>query len=235
MQMNGWLNQPSRWMSVLLITGILSALAMPQPCAGEFKGIRSSVFSLDLKDEPLGEVVKKVSAITGYQIMINPEWGGWPISARLQNVKIDLGLRQILSKLNHFIVFNEAEHRISIVIESSLNGERFRKESPAKAVDESPPGAVPSSAMNLSELIKSDDIQVIPPRNAGDAGVTQKELEETEARRPKVHPDNIEVIPPAEAGARGVTLKEIKAKREDQLLGALKNINLVPPAGFVPK
>jgi type II secretory pathway component GspD/PulD (secretin) len=118
MQMKGWLYQPSRWMPVLLIAGILSALAMPQPCAGEFKGIRSSVFSLDLKDEPLGEAVKKVSAITGYQIMINPEWGDWPISARLQNVTIDLGLRQILSKLNHFIVFSEAEHRISIVIES---------------------------------------------------------------------------------------------------------------------
>jgi hypothetical protein len=105
----------------------------------------------------------------------------------------------------------------------------------AKAVDESPPSAAPSSAVHLKELIKPGDIQVIPPEKPGGHGVTQKELEKIEDRRSKLDPDNIEVIPPVGVGAKGVTLKGIKIQQHDQISEALRDRNIVPLYGLLPK
>ena len=235
MLLRSLLDKSSCCKHALMVTGLVMVFAIIQPCAGDFKGIGSTVFSLDVKNEALGEVMQKVSAITGFQIMISPEWSGWTISARLENVSINYGLRQLLSELNHFIVFNEAERRISIIIDSSVSGEGLGKGSLAKVVDQGPPSVRPLSAVILNEYINPADIQVIPPENSGGPGFTQKDLDEIEFRRSKIDPANIEVIPPTEAGEKGVTVKEAKTHQTDQFSEALKYKNLVPPDGFVPK
>jgi hypothetical protein len=235
MPMRGWLYRPNRWIPVLLVTAIFSTWAMPQPCAGNYKGIRSTELSLDLKDEPLGKVVERISDITGYQITISPEWMGLPISARFQNLPIDQGLRRILSGVNHYIVFNDAGPRISIVIKSSLNGEKFRMGRMVRQVGGNTPGALQSSTANSKDFAKPGDIQVLPPNKPGEGGVTKKEIEEIKSRWPETEPGNLEVIPPAEFGERGTTLKEIRAQRNVQPSGVFNETELVPPDRFGQK
>jgi len=205
-QINVWHYLPSRWMIALIVAGILSICVMSQPCEADYKSIRSTLFSLNLKEEPLGEVLKKISNDTGFKITIDPVWTGVPISASFNSLPIDQGLRRILSKLNHSLIFNEAEHRIFIDIKSFHDGEGFHGGGLTRAADDNPPGELRSLAVDL-KVVNAGDIQVIPPTEPFGVGITLKELQEMEAQRVKISPDDIEVIPPAEVGGKGVSLK----------------------------
>jgi len=62
--------------------------------------LQTDVFSLDVKDEPLGEVLVKISKATGYEITIDTGYAKFPITASLKNVTLHEGLRRILGRLN---------------------------------------------------------------------------------------------------------------------------------------
>jgi hypothetical protein len=206
-QINVWRYLPSPWMITLIVAGILSICVMSQPCEADYKSIRSTLFSVNLKEEPLGEVLKKISNDTGFKITIDPVWTGVPISASFNSLPIDQGLRRILSKLNHSLIFNESEHRIFIDIKSFSDGEGLHGKGLSRAVDHNPPGELRSLTVNLKDVVSPGDIQVIPPADPNGSGITLKELQEMEAQRVNVSPDDIEVIPPAEDGGKGVSFK----------------------------
>ena len=103
----------------LVLACVLGALPSGAPLLHAAGHPGPPAFSLEARGAPLGEVLKKVSDDTGYRITVDPEWTGWPISGSFKNLPINLGLRRILSNLNHSIVFNEADRRIAIVIKSS--------------------------------------------------------------------------------------------------------------------
>jgi type II secretory pathway component GspD/PulD (secretin) len=48
----------------------------------------ASVLTLNIKDEPLKTVVKKISEVTGYQIFIDEEWGDLLVTASLKDVSL---------------------------------------------------------------------------------------------------------------------------------------------------
>jgi type II secretory pathway component GspD/PulD (secretin) len=196
MQINAWLYLPSRWMPALVLAGILSIGVMSQPCEGDDRKVRFASLSLNLNEEPLGEVLKKISNDTGYKIMIDPVWTGVPVSASFKSLPIDQALQRILSKLNHSLIFNEAENRIVIDIISFHDGESFQRRYMPRTSDEDLPGSWPSSALDLRDIINPADVQVIPPNEPNGAGVTLKELQEIEAQQVKTSSDDIEVIPP---------------------------------------
>jgi hypothetical protein len=228
MQTKDSILRSTRWVSVVLLAGLISTLLSYPSSLFAAKGSGSQVFSLEVRGEPLGEVLKKISNVTGYQISVTPGWTILPVSVILNRSPIDQGLRRILSNLNHSIVFNEADHRISIEIKSFLNGEGLHSGDLVMAVDDNPPGALRSSAVYLKNFINPDDIEVIPPTEPDEAGVTQKDLKEIESQRLKVDPDNIEVIPPAEPRGKGVTIGEVKAHQNPKKMAVLKGTELVP-------
>jgi len=232
MQMKDITLRSTCWVSVVLLAGLISTLLSYPPSICAAKGSGSQVFSLEMRGEPLGEVLKKISNDTGYQITVNSEWAAMPVSVSFKSLPIDQGLRRILSNLNHSIVFNEADHRISIVIQSFLTGEGFQVGSLVLAADDNPPGALRSSPVYLKEFINPGDFEVIPPTKPGEAGITQKKLKEIEAHRTKVDSDNIEVIPPAEPGGKGVSMGEVKAQQSLQKTAVLKDSQSVPPDGL---
>ena len=206
----------TRWVPAILLAGIISVLLTAQPGLCAPKSAGTGVFSLDVRKEPLGEVLKKISKDTGYHITVDSEWTGLPVSESFKDLPMDQGLRRILSDLNYSIVFNEADHRISIDIKSFLDGEVFQKVGLSRAADDNPPGALRSLAVNLKDVINPGEIQVIPPTEPGEAGITLKEMQAIEAQRAKISPGDIEVIPPAEVGGKGVSLKESKAQQSHQ-------------------
>lgn len=222
----------TRWVLGVLLAGLISTLLGNQTFIYAAKDFGFPVFSLDARGEPLGEVLNKISRDTGYQITFDSEWAGLPVSGSFKNLTIPQGLRRILAKLNHSIIFNDSDQRISIVIKSLLDGEGFPIGGMDKASDGSLPGALqpaPISSKNFSDL---GSTPVVPPEGPGEAGITQKQLEEIEARRPKVDSDDIEVTPPGENGEKGFTLKEIKAQQAAQKMAGSVQTRPVPPDSF---
>lgn len=217
------------WVSLVLLAGLISTLLSYQPFLRIAMGAESRLLSLDARGEPLGEVLRKISKDTGYHISTDSEWAGLPVSVSFKNLPMDQGLRRILAKLNHSIVFNDAEQRISIVIKSLNNSEEFPIGGMGNAVNDSPPGALQSAKVSLKAIKDPGAIQVIPPQAPGETGITQKQLEEINVHSVKFDPGSIEVTPPSKPGEKGATLKEIEAQQPPQQPEGSKDMKPVPP------
>lgn len=71
--------------------------------------------SLNVKNKPLGEVLKKISADTGYTFKLNDQWRGHMVYVSLENMPLHQVLKRILGRLNHTIIY-ESDKSINIVI-----------------------------------------------------------------------------------------------------------------------
>lgn len=191
--------------------------------------IGSPAFSLDARGVPLGEVLKKVSNDTGYQIIVDSEWANWPVSGSFKNLPVDLGLRRILSHLNHSIVFNEADHRIAIVIKSSPDSERMTAGAENSANGNHPSGESHPRMADYQNSTRLRDIQAVPPEEPGETANSQGIERQVLPRHAKLDSEDVEVMPPGERVQEAVGLKGIKAKQSLQPTTALKNAELVPP------
>jgi len=176
---------------------------------------------LDIKDEPLGEVLKKISKATGYEITIATEYTKIPITARLKGVGVEEGLNRLLKDFNHALVAIDAEKKISVHVYGFSPGTR-----PFKAL----PMEGKNNQSVQQQKIDPRDLVVIPPDRPGEKGVTLREIEE--ARRSSKHessPDDV-VIPPEHPGERGVTLREIEeARRSSKHESSPQDAELIPP------
>jgi hypothetical protein len=92
---------------LLGLGGAIPTILSPTPCWGSESGEGPVVFSLDVKDEPLGEVLKKISKATGYEITIATEYTKIPITARLQGVGRK---RFLLKSMVFFLVLDPLKH-----------------------------------------------------------------------------------------------------------------------------
>ena len=158
-------------------------------CWGATISSNAPVFSLNIKDEPLIKVIEKISEATGYDIAIDEKWSGLIVTASLKDVSIHESMREILKNLNHVIVINDTEKKLSVIIYGSIEPDKIQKK------------------------IDPLDLEVIPPKNPGERGVTQRELNAMKANEPKIAPLDLEVIPPNNPGERGVTQRELNAMR----------------------
>jgi hypothetical protein len=78
-------------------------------------GEQERLLTLDIRERPLKEVIKRLSGDTGYTFIFDTAWGAHPVSAALKNIPLQTGLRQILGNLSHALVFLP-EKKIKIVI-----------------------------------------------------------------------------------------------------------------------
>jgi hypothetical protein len=78
-------------------------------------GTQERLLTLDIRERPLKEVLERLSGDTGYTFIFDTAWGGHPVSAALNNVPLQTGLRQMLGNLSHALVFLP-EKKIKIVI-----------------------------------------------------------------------------------------------------------------------
>jgi type II secretory pathway component GspD/PulD (secretin) len=77
--------------------------------------INDKVVSLTVKDEPLGEVLKKISMANGCEFILDNEWQNHPVTADLEKVSLNQALTRILRDLNHVIIY-DSDQKIRIVI-----------------------------------------------------------------------------------------------------------------------
>jgi hypothetical protein len=99
-------------------------------------GENESVFSLDVNNERLDDVLDRISKASGYEITVNEGWRSKTVSARLENVTLEEGLKAIMEELgrpSYLLIYDKEKKRIEIVLvpASSSTSESARKVEPS--------------------------------------------------------------------------------------------------------
>jgi len=71
--------------------------------------------SLKAENQPLGDVLKKITLETGFKFKLNDQWSSYPVNASIKDVPIHKGLQLILRGLNHAIIY-ESDKSIKILV-----------------------------------------------------------------------------------------------------------------------
>ena len=71
--------------------------------------------SLRVKNQRLGEVLKKITQETGIKFKLNDQWNTYPVNASIENMPLNRGLKLILQGLNHAIIY-ESDKIIKIMV-----------------------------------------------------------------------------------------------------------------------
>ena len=73
------------------------------------------LISLTVQNEPLGDVLETITQDTGYRFNLNGKWKEHPVSATLNDLPLEKGLKRLLRSLNHSIVW-ESDKIVTITV-----------------------------------------------------------------------------------------------------------------------
>ena len=103
------------------------------------------LINLSAANQPLAEVLDLITAETGYQFNINRKWENHPVSATLNAVPLERGLKRLLRSLNYSIVW-ESDRIVTIMVfgksEAGRDGGAISYAPPPREVPRDPEPAV---------------------------------------------------------------------------------------------
>jgi len=110
--------------------GIIFSISLYSPSISwSSDSTTEATFSLNVQNETLGSVVKKISTATGYEIVVNDRHLKSPITVNVQDTDVIGGLRRVLKSYNHSLIVDKKSRKINILIfgkkvskENSLSG-----------------------------------------------------------------------------------------------------------------
>ncbi len=73
------------------------------------------IIHLTVKNEPLVDVLDAIEQQTGYQFNLTPQWEDHIVSANINNLPLEKGLKRLLRSLNHTILW-EADNIVVIKV-----------------------------------------------------------------------------------------------------------------------
>jgi hypothetical protein len=79
--------------------------------------------SLEVENKPLGDVLKKITLDTGFEFKLNDQWSSYPVNVSMENMPLHRGLKLILRRLNHTIIY-ESNKIIKIVVYENLDSRK---------------------------------------------------------------------------------------------------------------
>jgi hypothetical protein len=123
----------------------LLCLILPKLSAGGHESnMGEELISLTVKDEPLGEVLYKVSVATGYDIVVDNKWRNYRVTASLEDVSLHKGLKRILRNLNSAIIY-VSNKKIRIIIYDKISPEKASSAPVAEGSFDKTPASPPGS------------------------------------------------------------------------------------------
>jgi hypothetical protein len=100
------------------------------------------VIKLTVNNQPLGEVLGAITAETGYEFNINEQWESHPVSATIDNLPLEQGLKRLLRNLNHTIIW-DSNQIITIMVygntDSTSHHSRISHAAPPRSIPAVPP------------------------------------------------------------------------------------------------
>jgi type II secretory pathway component GspD/PulD (secretin) len=118
---------------MLLFLAMLFLMFPISSAAGNETNPGDELISLTVKDEPLGDVLYKVSRATGYDISLDSKWQNFRVTVSLEEVSLHKGLKRILRNLNSAIIYVSSK-KIKIIIYDKTASEDT---SPTPSADQS--------------------------------------------------------------------------------------------------
>ena len=166
----------SRCLVLTIVCLMSSAVAL----AGNPTNTGDELISLAAKNEPLGDVLNKISTATGYEILLDHNWRDYPVSVNLEKVPLDKGLKRILKDLNNVIVY-VSEKKIKIIIYNKMSPQKEPLSpsnervpvSPDRSYQPEAPGIPDSQALKKEESppdnsdVSDEELDAGPPVNGG--------------------------------------------------------------------
>ena len=104
-----------RWRFLILLC-CMSSVVFVAGAPGAGAQLKLISVSIKADNKPLTQVFEEISEASGYTIQIDEEWGEEPVSLSFENKPLDKALNRVLANLNHAVIWNEAEKKISIFI-----------------------------------------------------------------------------------------------------------------------
>jgi type II secretory pathway component GspD/PulD (secretin) len=96
------------------------------------------LISLTAKNEPLGDVVYKISMATGYDISVDNKWQNYRVTASLEDVSLHKGLKRILRDLNSAIIYVSSKKIRIIIYDKTASEDASYAPSAGKPIDRTP-------------------------------------------------------------------------------------------------
>ena len=155
-------NHP-KMLALLLLMGAAGLfISTPGLCG---RTVAEEIISLDLVEQPLGEVLDDITAATGYRFIFDESWENFLISASIKNEPLHKGLKRILGKLNNAIIYS-SDRTIKIIIFDEANASANRhnalsdRTSDTQALQQPyalPVGSLPASPRATRRLLDVED------------------------------------------------------------------------------
>jgi hypothetical protein len=83
------------------------------------------LISLTVQNEPLGDVLADITRDTGYRFNLNRKWQDYPVSATIDNLTLEQGLKRLLRSLNHTIIWEADKPSPSWCLEKPTPAEKL--------------------------------------------------------------------------------------------------------------
>jgi hypothetical protein len=157
------------------------------------------MISLTAQNEPLGDVLETITRDTGYRFNLNGKWKAHPVSATINDLPLEKGLKRLLRSLNHSIVW-ESERLVTITV--------FGKADPGGtggAISfSSPPQAYQEEIEPAAETEASPADDPEPDDAAAEAAETEVAAAEEANREPGEDASTPETVIPGDTSAAEV-------------------------------
>ena len=119
---------PRRVFIFLCLCGILFVNILPVPFLGIPAGYAETRFSISSTNEPLQNTLVKISNATGYQIEITRGWKNKPLTADLNKVTLEEGMKSIIRALgrpNYVMIVDDQKKKVEVrIIDESSTGKK---------------------------------------------------------------------------------------------------------------
>lgn len=129
---------------ILLLLSILSFILPIPSSAGNESNAGDELISLKVKDEPLGNVLNKISTATGYDISLDNKWQNYRVTASLEDISLHEGLKRILRDLNSAIIYTSGRKIKIVIYDKTAPEPSFHAPPVGQPPDQEPPIQRPS-------------------------------------------------------------------------------------------
>jgi hypothetical protein len=155
------------------------------PAFGE-NSVADEIISLNVTEQPLGEVLEQISIAAGCQFNIDQSWADYPVTASFEDEPLYMGLKLIFRNINNAVIYG-TDRTIRILFyedgaPSSISvGSSFTIESPQEPVQMSQPfseATAPQPEVELPDESRStENLEQLPE----EASESESETDESTA------------------------------------------------------
>ena len=136
-------NVRERLNSLSILLFFLLAAAVLPPAATAGRPSAEEIISLNVKDRPLGEVLGSITKSTGREFLLDDSWRAYPVKTVIEETPLHIGLKRVLSGLNHAIVYR-SDGRIRILIYETVPAGRSAQNRPGAGATFAPQLSAPA-------------------------------------------------------------------------------------------